>query len=121
MINELYSDWLQEKKNLSESKKKELELRSQIIDSLITNETKGVFKFTEGGVKLTVGLGTRMNIDISVLDTLMSELSDQEKECVKYLPNLVAKEMKKLKGDELLFEAIIEKPSLPTLKIEIDD
>jgi len=115
---DLYEEWLKAKVDLSDMKSKELELRNQIIESIISNEVDGNIKKVLDGYKITVGVTIRNTIDEPVLDSIYSSLSDEEKNCVKFKPSLVAKDMKLLDGSESLWEAIITKPGQNTLKID---
>jgi len=118
---ELYKNWMDSKLELSKYKKLELKLRNEIIDSKITDEIEGSIKFKEGTYDITIGLGINNSLDESVLDTIWDNLSEKEKECIKYKPGLVAKFFKDLHGTENLFEAITQKPRQGTLAIKVSD
>jgi len=118
-MNNLYEEWLDVKKDLAEAKKRELTLRNDIIESLNNdNQLTGSLKLEEDGYKIAIGFVIRNAIDEPVLNTIYEGLSEQEKNCIKFKPGLVAKEMKELEGNESIWEAIISKPGQPTLKIE---
>jgi len=115
----LYNDWLTAKKNLTKFKTDELKLRNEIIQTFIDNEVSGNLKFQKGHYKITIGLSLNNQLDESVLNTIWEDLSDEEKNCIKYKPSLIAKDFKELSGNEKLFEAITIKPRQSTLKIEV--
>lgn len=117
-MNKLYDSWLEASSKLKHFKAEELKLRNKIVDALITNEVKGSIKFKKGNYNIVVGLGINQSLDEPVLDTIYDELTDLEKNCIKYKASLIAKEMKELDGSEKLFQAITEKPRQATLKIE---
>lgn len=118
-MNKLYESWLESSATLKTIKAEELKLRNKIIDGIITDQVKGIFHFKKGHYQINIGMGISQSLDESVLDTIYDDMTDLEKNCVKYKASLVAKEMKELDGSESLFEAITEKPRQPTLKIEV--
>ncbi len=120
-MKNIYDKWLYSKKKLAEYKKTELELRDKIIDAFADGQVKGTLKFADGDYKIKIGLGINQSLDEGTLDTIWKKLSSKEQNCVKYKPSLIAKEMKLLDGNELLFEAITEKPRQATLEIDIED
>lgn len=122
-MKNIYDKWIEIKNKLAELKREELELRNEIIDAFTDKNTysEGTLKFNEGEYNLTIGIGINRRIDESVLDNIYDDLTEEEKAVIKFKPSLVMKEYKNLSGDEKLFEAIIERPSQPTLKIEKDE
>ena len=117
-MNTLYEEWLDSKSALSEAKKKELELRNQIIDDIDSNQVSGTLKHEDDSYKIAIGFTIRNTLDEPALNTIMSSLKDEEKNCIVFKPGLVAKELKELSPESKLWEAIITKPGQNTLKIE---
>lgn len=118
---DLYEEWLESKHDLESIKKKELRLRNEIIENKVKSGKIGRFKFSDGMYDLVINCGLNTSIDESELDTFYKELSESELAAIKYKPSLIKKEFDKLEGDERLFDAIIQKPSQPTLEIKTKD
>jgi len=118
---DIYKEWLEVNHTLDSIKKKELRLRNEIIELKTKKGEYGIFKMKQGKFNLTINRGIRSTIDEAVLDTIYDEFTEEEKAVLLYKPSLIQKEFKMLKGDEKIFDAIIQKPSQPTLKILVDE
>ena len=117
----LIEDWIETKRILDESKKKELDLRNQIMQKYNNRILEGIEKHKEGSYNIKITRKITRSLDEAELNSIFSSLSDEEKAAIKYKPSLVAKEFKLLKGDEKLFDVITIKPALASLEITFDE
>lgn len=116
-MRNLYDEWLHSKNEADRWKRTELELRNDVVAEFIKENEFGSFKFDDEEYLIKIVKGLSKSLDEATLETIKPNLSDEELNCLKYKPSLVAKELKELTGHELLFEAITEKPRQATLKI----
>lgn len=110
--------WVTSKEKLDAAKAKEVELRLLICEQILDGKIKGSFKSTIEGYVLTATAKLNNKVDADLLKTIWEELSPEEKRCIKFKPNLIAKEYNKLKGTYELFRAVDSKPGTPSLAIK---
>lgn len=111
---------------LAKAKKTEIELRNKIIGAFRYTKSEGVeHKSVDGlDIDICVTLGLRRSIDKNGLESIWSELDDQQKDTVEFKPSLTVSKFKKLvKDDEagLLASVITEKPSQATVKLKYEE
>lgn len=104
---------------LKEWKAKELELRNQITDVLLEGLDTGTHNFTMHGMFVKAVKGVSYSIDKSVLDVIWDDMDPDERELVRWKPELNLKDYKNNSLPLVLDDAITVKPSLPTLSITL--
>lgn len=116
----LYEQWLQAKDELNQAKIAEMNLRVEICKSHLQDKTEGAKTDTMGKFKVTATAKLTRSIDPEVLEAIWEDLSDVEKECIVYKPNLKLANYKRIEQiDNKLMDAITVKPAAPALKIEV--
>lgn len=120
MSEKKYKKWLGLQQQLAKIKAEELMLRKEICADLFDGE-QGEFKVNKETRNLIVVATSKVtrSLDNEALSTMMSDLSDEEKDCVKFKPSLDTRKWRKLPEDCLLNQAVIEKPATPTLTVEV--
>lgn len=116
-MNKLLSEWNETKQLLDQIKAKELKLREKIIEQYPGDQGTSTYDGKDFQLKITRGV-TR-SVDDAELVTIWDKLTDLEKACIKYKPQLDAKLFDKLPQKNKLSRAVVIKPSLPTVKLEI--
>ena len=118
MVNEkLIKNWLGWKDDLALAKESELELRKKICELILGDKIKGSKKGSIGKYVLTASAKLNMKVDAELLESMWEELSDGEKACIKYKPNLIAAEYKNIDSQAKLHRCIDSKPGKPTLTL----
>jgi len=110
--------WIQWKGKLTEAKEKELLLRKEICEHILEGKIKGSKKGTIGKYILIASAKLNDKLDAELLESIWKELSEKEKACIKYKPNLIAAEYKKVTGAVKLHRCIDSKPGIPTLTLK---
>ena len=111
--------WLSLSQRLKDLKAEEASLRRQLCSELFEGK-EGEFKtqLKLGSVVVTGKSSVNRKIDQAVLNTIIDELSDEERMCIRYKPELELKSYRKLPENSLLHECITESPAMPTLDVE---
>ena len=114
-----YETWLELSRKLKILKAKEMKMRIELC-----GDVKGVkpapFKrkfINENGFEIEVDYKVKLKLDKISVNQLYKDLSDKDKNALKYEPEIVPGKYKELPDDSLLHEAITETPSAPTLKV----
>ena len=117
---DIYHDYTEAKSKLGFWKKKELEIRNKILKEMECEKDEGVVKKTVGQLLIKATYKLNRKIEKPILDSIYNELSDEEKEAVKYTPEIVMKNYRKLeeKGDSPLLDAVIVTPAQGTIEIK---
>lgn len=109
---------------LKKAKALELKLRNEIIKSFRYKKFEGVenkeFTSDDLNVKISVGLKLNRSIDKDAVETLWSELNEEERGVFKHDPSLIVAEYKKLfeaGGADRLMNMITEKPGQATIEL----
>ena len=106
------------------AKENELELRNQITDVLLEGKSVGTHNFSMHGFKIKSVKGVKHSFDTELLEEMIEnkELSDEELELLRVKYDLKLSEYKEATFDtSVLDDAIIVRPSLPTLAISIGE
>jgi len=119
MNEELIRQWVSKKAVLKKVKSEEADLRIKICESILKGKTKGTETAVVGNFKVKAKAKLNNKLEKETLKTLWKDLSDEEKECVKIEPKLVAAKYKKIKNSALLHQTVISKPGMPTLDVEV--
>ena len=98
-------------------KEKEAALRRALCDELLKGKQVGTHNFNVAGLKVKAVKGVSMRIDAKID---VDELSDEEKNLIRWKPELKVGDYKKTTSDtSRLDEYVIVTPSMPTLSIEL--
>lgn len=109
-------DWQRLSTQLKTIKAKEMELRREICAEILKGmEIPCKKKDLELGVVAENSVSH--NLDDASVNAMWKEFSIEEKEAIKFEPKLKLREYKKLPKGALIHDAVIIKPSAPTLKI----
>lgn len=119
----LYQQYSKIKKDFTDLKSEELKLRNKLIKMQHKTKFEGTENFNHPrlGVIASVVFGINRSVDEAVLDTIWDNLTTEEKEVIKYKPEVDIKKYRELEQtfpDSKIFDAIIEKESQPSLKIK---
>lgn len=120
---ELIEAHMKAKKDLDAAKKLELILRKQIIDQAFDYQGEGVANAYVGNVMIKATFGYTRTLDMDAVDANMESFSDAERSCLVMKTALSVSRYKNLSDKErtLLDECITVKPSLPSIKMTIDE
>ena len=110
--------WQKAKADLDAAKATEMELRTEICESVLGDKTKGVMHFKKFGLDTAATGRENQKILTDVLKTIFKKLSPDEKACIKYKPELKSKEYKALPKDSIFHKAVETKPGTPALEIK---
>ena len=115
--------WLKLQNLLKKTKEQEMTLRKAIASFIMGDKKAGTETRIFDDLEAKVSIQLSYSVDKGILLALHS-LSDEEKECIAWEPKLKVKEykaLKKSKGDSPfpLMQAIIIKPSAPTLSMDM--
>jgi hypothetical protein len=106
---------------LKEIKAEEMQLRKEICGHILQNKVppcSDVLTFSGSDTILEAKQTVSHNIDEAALQSMVGDLDLEERNCIKYKPSLVLRPYKKLPDTSILHDAVIVKPSAPTLKVK---
>lgn len=114
------------KKELSDVKAKEMELRKEIMFE-ISNGYEGEKKTfdwinSEGEARVTCNLNLNLDVDMFkqyLHDEKLATLSPEEMGCIETTHKLKKSALKEIPDDSIIYELIDSKPALSTIKYEI--
>lgn len=117
---DLYHDYIEAKAKLGFWKKKELEIRNEILEEMASAKDEGSVSKTVDGLKITASYKMNRSIDKAVLSNIWDSLNQEESECIEYKPTLVLKEFRKLEevGKSILLDAVVLKPAQGSITIK---
>lgn len=110
--------WLIAKEELATLKARELDLRNQICEHILDGKIKGTSNKVIGVYSLSAAAKLNNKVEKEELQAMWSDLSPEEKECVKFKPEVVAKNYGKIAADSNLHRVITSKPGTPTLTLK---
>jgi len=118
------NEWFDLYRQLKQIRAKEMELRKAITSQVLTPDLfkNGIASISlpmDEDVKIQVRQATTYSVDENVLRSIENELSDAEREAIKYKPSLKLREYKKLSEDAALHDAVVSKLAAPTIKVVI--
>lgn len=111
-------EWLNAKKKLDHYKDNEMSLRKTICSFILGTKTKGSKTDMVGEFKMTATAKLNTVIDKDALKAIWPDLSKQEKACIRFKPELVAANYKKIPANSKLHQVITDKPGAPTLVLK---
>lgn len=110
-------EWLSIKEEIEELQKKERELRVVIARHVLDGKVEGSRTDVIDGIKLSATGVVSYKLDQAELSIIYDDLSDDEKECVRYKPELNLKNYRKLSADCELSRVITSREGMPQLKV----
>jgi hypothetical protein len=121
-MNTVTSDRIKEFADLQDQlkslKKKEADMRVQILDDLFPAAGVGTLNTAIGDYTVKGSFKNSITIDKKMLSVLEKEFSDDELACIEYKPSLSLSKYKLLDISFMLDECLITKPAMPTLEIK---
>ena len=111
--------YLDAKTQLAFWKKKEHELRLELLNDLFPNASNGTFTEHVEGYEVKGTFGLNYSIIKDEFDILKDVMTDDERSCITLKPTLSVAKYKLLEDHEraILDECVSVKPSLPSVKI----
>jgi hypothetical protein len=110
--------WKDSKNRLKEAKEIELEIRKGLCGKILKAKAKGTVHYKKFGYDLAATAKINKKIDSNSLKKLFKDLSNEEKKCIRYKPELKMQEYQDLSNDSILHKAVIITPGTPELKIK---
>lgn len=120
ITKKVIKDWSVWKDRLAMAKEKESELRKVICSKILRNKEKGTVNDILFDIPLKAVAKINRFVDREALRSIWRDLSKKEKACIKFKPELVEKEYKKLPKDSKLHSVIETKPGMPSLEVKKD-
>lgn len=118
-------DWLDMSRELKRLKVVEMELRKELCDERINlagmKNGRMTTKGAEGDCSYKIVTALGYKVDLGIYTALLNNLTEAEKACVRWKPELALAAYKKLPEDSLLHEAVISKMAAPVLTVEVRD
>jgi len=118
-VQEYINEWLALKPELDKLAAREKELRVYIAKTILEGAVKGSRITIFNDVELKATAKQYINVDKVALDLAFNDLSDFEKQCLRYKPEFVMSNFNKLPADSILRSRVaIAKEGMPTLEIK---
>ena len=116
---DLYHDHIEAKAKLKFWKEKELEIRNEILEEMECEKLEGTVSKKVGDLKIKATFKLNRKIDDAGLNLIYKDLSDEEKEAIKFKPEVVTKKIKELEeeGSSKLLDIIELKPAQGSIEI----
>ena len=118
-------DYIHTKIMFTEYKEKEMEQRLSICDEILEGKEKGTTTEVMFNIEIKAVKKVTVSLDKEQLAQSLSELSDEERECILMEPRLIAKEYQFLQDAEidtpLLDDCITVKDATPSLTINLPE
>lgn len=112
--------WQLAKDKLDAAKAKELELRKEICEEILGDNVKGTHKKEFSGMTAKAVGKINMKFDTVILKEIFPDLSKEEKLCIRYKQELVAKHYGLLPEDSIFHKAVITSAGTPSLELKIE-
>lgn len=118
-MSDKYHDWIEAKTKLSYWKTKELEIRDEILEEMSGEKDEGVVTKTVKTLKIKATFKLGRKINKPILNSIYKKLTDGEKECLKFTPEINLKKYIDLEdeGTSKLLDAIEIKPRQGSIEI----
>jgi hypothetical protein len=116
-MEKMIERWLKVKESLDSYKKRERELRDKIVGKML-GENFGVAKEQFGNYLVKAQIKLREQVDAKVLVDIWAELTDDERNAIRNKPELKLREYHSLSPEAKIHEAVVAKPSAPTLEVK---
>lgn len=115
---EKYLQWLKMSQELKALKTREMTLRKELCYDLI-GSTVGKAKQVTEMLQIEAQGKESYKVDEVTYHALSDELTDAEKQTIKWTPSLLLTPFKKLPEGSILLECITSKPAAPTLNVKL--
>ena len=105
-------------------KAQEAKMRVEILEALFSSDGTGTFNTAVGDYNVKGIFKNNYKLDVDLTNENWDEMSQAERDCIVYKPNLIMKEYNKLEDDEapMLDDYITVSPAMPSMEIkEIPD
>jgi hypothetical protein len=104
--------------NLKQLKADEMRLRKEICAEILANKTPPCkTKANFGIIIVEAAMTVTHNIDEAALQSMVTELTPEERNAIKYKPSLLLRPYKQLSPESILHDAVVVRPNAPTLKV----
>lgn len=117
VTKDIIYQWLELKEKLNQIQEAERLLRCKITDELLEGKIEGAKTLVVDSVKVTVTAVLSYKLDISELSLVYPNLSAEEKEAIKWVPELKMKEFRKLPADCELAKLVTTTPGMSQFKV----
>jgi len=117
----IYEEWLKAKAVLKQAQKTELSLRNKICRELLADKMQGTAKHNDRNVTFVAKAVLNYSLDEQALIAKESQLTDEERACIrtKYAVNVSA--YKQLAGKPTLGRLVTIKPGQAQLTAKVED
>lgn len=118
----VYNEWMEAKTALNLAKQEELRLRNAICSTHLEEVIEGSQTTRFEGLKITATAKLNRTVDRELLSAIWDDLTDEERECIDYKPNLKLANYKRIEASGgLLLDAVTVKPGQSALAIVVED
>jgi len=118
-----FDTWLQLKEQLDEVKEREAELRRELCAELLAEKTmaNGRMSVTTmiEGYKWNAVQALNYKVSSEILQVIWPELTESERDAIRWVPELSLRIYKALPEDSILHEAVTTSLAMPQLKAEL--
>lgn len=113
-------EWKAAKNALALAKETEMTLRKEICGVILVKRPKGATHFKNYGFDLiATGKFGELKIQKDLLADILPKLTKDEKDCIRYKPELVSKNYKLLPENSILHQAVVSKDGTPDLQLKV--
>lgn len=117
-MKDLIKEWHDIKMQLTELQGHERTLRVKIAEAVLDGKKEGSKTEEIEGYKVTATGVLSYNIDKDELAIIEDDLNDEERECLRYKPELILKDYRALRGSQLA-KVVTVREGIPQLKVKI--
>lgn len=115
----LLTEYLEVKTQLNALKAREMELRKKLIGPMLAQKLEGTVSQMIDGYKVAGTAVINRKIDPAVLDSIWAEMSEGERDAVRFKPELVLSNYRQLEArGSILMQAVTSTPGTPSIKLE---
>lgn len=118
MDTQYIDEWLALKQRMAADSARELELREYITATMLQGKTTGSVRTIFDNVELKATAKQYTNVDTVALDMVFKDLTETERNALRYKPEFIMREYNKLPPDSLLRSKVgVVKQAKPTLEL----
>lgn len=114
---EMFMKWKKLQATLKTIKAQEIKLRKDIANE-ITQQKVGTTNINRFNYKIKAVQQTRIKVDNEALLSIWSDLNEDEKDCIKWVPEVVKSKYKSLSDKSTIDTVLTTVLSAPTLTVE---
>jgi len=108
--------WNELHKMLTRLKIEENDLRRELAEGILQGRT-GTYHFKVDDLKISAVGKISTNVDSAALNAIWKNLTIEEKDSIKFKPEIISKKYKELPADSKLSQVVTTKPAMPSLKV----